>query len=64
MRKIRLSIDNSQSLQYRKKKIHLTRKRTDKKKQTTQNPLLNESTRVDLSTKFFISLNSEIKFAF
>lgn len=63
MRKIRLSIDNSQSLQYRKKKIHLTRKRTDKK-QTTQNPLLNESTRVDLSTKFFISLNSEIKFAF
>ena len=35
------------------------------KKQTTQNPLLNESTQVALSTKFFLyhyTLNSGIKF--
>ena len=42
-----------------REQIHLTRK------QTTQNPLLNESTQVALSTKFFLyhyTLNSGIKF--
>ena len=46
-----------------REQIHLTRKQTDK--QTTQNPLLNESTQVALSTKFFLyhyTLNSGIKF--
>ena len=46
-----------------REQIHLTRKLI--KKQTTQNPLLNESTQVALSTKFFLyhyTLNSGIKF--
>lgn len=47
-----------------REQIHLTRKQTDKETNDS-NPLLNESTQVALSTKFFLyhyTLNSGIKF--